>query len=110
MGLGTFVVLPPLLCTALRPFRSVPLSAQGSGGGHGEGTRDELVTFPPVSLAPAAPLAIICVDSLALRDLEASGAYRIQQSDVLYALHMTGRRGTVPHSPSDGRTRGGHKA
>jgi hypothetical protein len=46
MGLGTFVVLPPLLCTALRSFRGVPLSAQGSGG-HCESMLDKLIEFPP---------------------------------------------------------------
>jgi hypothetical protein len=48
MGPGTFVVLLPMLCTALRPFPSVPLSAPDSGGGHGKGTLDELIEFPPV--------------------------------------------------------------
>jgi len=33
MGPGTFVVLPPLLCTALCPFRSVPLSAPQAAEG-----------------------------------------------------------------------------
>ena len=48
MGPRTCVVLPPMRCTALSPFPSVPLSAPGSGGGHGEGTLDELIEFPPV--------------------------------------------------------------
>ena len=47
MGSGTFVVLPLMLCTALGPFRSVSLSAQGSGG-YGEGTLDKLIEFSPV--------------------------------------------------------------
>ena len=108
MGPGTFVVLPPLLCTALRPFRRIPLCAQDSGGGQGEGTRDALVAFPPVSPGPAALRTILYCDPLALRDLEASGTYRTLHSDILCLLHMTVGEGRA-HSPYDVRTRGRHK-
>jgi hypothetical protein len=43
-----FVVIPPALCEAPIPFRSMPLSSKGRGGWHGERTLDELVEFPTV--------------------------------------------------------------
>jgi hypothetical protein len=96
MGPGTFVVLPSTLCAALSPFRSVPLSAQGSRGGYGEGTLDERIEFPPVSPDTATLRTIIYLYTLALRDLEASDTYRALHGDFLCSLQITVDEGLCP--------------
>jgi hypothetical protein len=42
------VVIPQMLCEALRPLRRVPLSATGRGRRHSERSLDELLEFPTV--------------------------------------------------------------
>ena len=93
------VVLLPLRCMALRPFRSRPLFAHDGGGGHGEDTRDALCACPPVSPDPAVLRTIIYGDPLARRALEARGAYRTLQRAVLCVLQMLAGDGLDPMRP-----------
>ena len=93
------VVLLPLRCRVLRPFRSRPLFAHEGGGGHGEDTRDALCAFTLVSPDPAVLRTIIYCDPLARRDLEARGAYRTLQRAVLCVRHMLAGDGLDPMRP-----------
>ena len=93
------VVVLPLRCRVLRPFRSRTLCAQDGGGGHGEDTRGALCACPPVSPDPAVLRTIIYGDPLARRALEARGAYRTLQRAVLCVLPMLAGDGLDPMRP-----------